>query len=246
VGHAQSRMARNVAPPTEEQRIRDAILRRARPPRLPVRHLPPLRPLQDGFDTEAPIREPRVGPVVGNSLAGRVICVDAGHGGRSTGAVGTQYLEKDLCLKICLELQRELEAQGARVVMTRTDDSFSSPEERCALANAANAEIFISIHLNASKKRNSASGTETYWFTPHSFPLAQALHARMQETVGKADRGVKNYSWIVCHATTMPSVLLEVAFISNKNDERLLASRQFQQNLAAALAEGVIDYFASR
>ena len=79
-----------------------------------------------GIDPDE-IRVPRsVTPRVGNTLAGKVICVDAGHGGHSLGAAGLEHLEKDLCLKMCVELQRELEARGARVVMTRSDDTFVS------------------------------------------------------------------------------------------------------------------------
>lgn len=225
-------------------RVQQAIRRRAAAPaRMASRSG---NALDEGFTPEE-VRVPRsVTPRVGNTLNGRVICVDAGHGGHSTGAVGLENQEKDLCLKMCLELRQELEARGARVIMTRTDDTFVSLEGRCQIANGANADAFISIHLNSTPTRNSASGTESYWCTPQSFGLAQALHARMLTSVGKQDRGVRNRRLYVCRNTNMPSVLLEIAFINNENDERLLASPQLHQNLAVSLAEGVVDFFTQR
>jgi N-acetylmuramoyl-L-alanine amidase len=246
IGRGGSRVARNSGGLSQQQRVQKAIRRRASGslPRLPDRSG---GALDGGLTLEEPNRIPRVlGPRVGNSLAGRTICVDAGHGGHSTGATGLQYKEKDLCLRISLELQRELEARGARVVMTRSDDTFVSLEGRCQIASGANADAFISIHLNSTPTRNSASGTETYWHTAPSFALAQALHTRMVGTVGKLDRGVRNRRFYVCRANSMPAVLLEVAFINNENDEQLLASQELHQNLAVSLAEGVIDFFSQR
>lgn len=195
----------------------------------------------------APSRLPPVPSVrAGATLAGRVICLDAGHGGHSSGARGLNNLEKDLCLRMALELKRELEARGARVVMTRDTDVFVGLDERCQIANSTGSEIFISIHLNSTPTRNSASGTETYWHTAQSFPLAQALHQRMLSVVGKPDRGIRNRGFYVVRNTTMPSVLLEVAFINNEQDELLLATPELHANLAVALAEGVVDYFEQR
>jgi N-acetylmuramoyl-L-alanine amidase len=182
-------------------------------------------------------------PRVPGTLAGKVICIDAGHGGHSSGAKGLYNLEKDLCLKMSHQLRRALEERGAQVIMTREGDEFVSLEGRCQIANTRGADLFISIHLNSTPKRNSASGTETYWHTPQSWRLAQALHSRVIGTVGKDDRGIRNRGFYVIKNTTMPSVLLEIAFINNENDERLLADGGFHTNLAESLADGVLDYF---
>jgi N-acetylmuramoyl-L-alanine amidase len=188
-----------------------------------------------------PIRGRVIQP--GRFLQGRIICVDAGHGGHSTGAKGLENMEKDICLKMCQALQRELKERGATVVMTRSDDSYVGLDERCDIANRSNADLFISIHLNSTPTRNSASGTETYWHTSGSFTLAQILHRRVNEAVGREDRGIRNRGFYVIRNTNMPSVLLEIAFINNESDEHLLASQDLQQGLAEQLADGVVEYF---
>jgi N-acetylmuramoyl-L-alanine amidase len=195
------------------------------PPKPTVEHLKPLV----------------VTPAV--SLVGKTICVDAGHGGHSSGAKGLDNLEKDLCLQMCLSLQRELEQRGARVIMTRDADVFVSLEGRCIIANNANADLFISIHLNSTPTRNSASGTETYWHTPQSQRLARALHRRVVGSFKGEDRGIRNRAFYVIRNTEMPSVLLEVGFINHKTDEALLAQGVFQSRLAESLTRGVLDFF---
>jgi N-acetylmuramoyl-L-alanine amidase len=195
------------------------------PPKQTIERLPPLS----------------VNPAV--SLVGKTICVDAGHGGHSSGAKGLDNLEKDLCLQMCLSLQRELEQRGARVIMTRDTDAFVSLEGRCLIANNANADLFISIHLNSTPTRNSASGTETYWHTPQSQRLARALHRRVVVSFKGEDRGIRNRGFYVIRNTDMPSVLLEIGFINNKSDEAILAQGVFQNRLAESLTLGVLDFF---
>jgi N-acetylmuramoyl-L-alanine amidase len=179
------------------------------------------------------------------SLFGKTIVLDAGHGGHDVGAKGLEYVEKDLCLKLCQTLQQQLEARGARVIMTRPSDTYVSLGERCVIANSSNADLFISIHLNSTPTRNSATGTETYWHTPQSQRLARALHRRVVSVVGSQDRGIRNRRFYVIRNTEMPSVLLEIGFINNKNDEALISQSQFQQNLAESLTLGVLDYFGT-
>ncbi|MGV3722012.1 MAG: N-acetylmuramoyl-L-alanine amidase [Actinomycetota bacterium] len=206
-------------------------------------NLPPLVPV----DPPKPLIE-RLSPLVvspATSLVGKTIVVDAGHGGHDVGAKGADHVEKDLCLQLCHQLARELEARGARVVMTRPSDTFVSLESRCAIANGANADLFVSIHLNSTPTRNSATGTETYWHTPKSQRLARALHRRVVNVVGSLDRGIRNRRFYVVRNTEMPSVLLEVGFINNRSDEALIAQGLFQSRLAESLTLGVLDYFGT-
>lgn len=184
--------------------------------------------------------------VVDGTLAGKLICVDAGHGGRHSGAKGLNWLEKDLCLKMALQFKQALEARGATVLMTREADVFVSLDDRCKFANSRNADIFISIHCNSTPRRNSTNGSETYWRTPQSYRLAVAMHRRLVAAVGRRDGGIRNRSFAVIRETTMPSVLLEIAYINNTNDELLLASGDFQGQLAQSLTLGVLDYFKSQ
>jgi N-acetylmuramoyl-L-alanine amidase len=186
---------------------------------------------------------PPIGAAIGN-LRGKVICLDAGHGGHSTGAVGLDSQEKDLCLKMCLEFRRAMEGLGATVIMSRDDDTFVSLEGRVAFSNNRNPDLFISIHCNSMPKRNTASGSETYYHTDQSALLARALHRRVVRAVQGRDGGIRNRGFYVIKYTKMPSVLLEIAFINNTQDELLLSNPIFHSNLANSLTQGVLDYFA--
>ncbi len=178
-----------------------------------------------------------------NSLLGRVICVDAGHGGHSSGAKGLSNLEKDLCLRMALEFRDQLVKCGARVIMTRDDDTFVSLEERVEIASRENVDLFISVHCNSTPRRNSANGSQTYYTTPQSLGLAQAMHRRLVVATGLRDGGIRPCRFYVCRNVRMPSVLLEVAFINNAMEEKLLSNTGFHATLGMSLAMGVIDYF---
>lgn len=210
---------------------------------LPEGPLDPSMPLPG---PEGPIEIlPRIDlpTTVDGSLAGKIICVDAGHGGHHSGAKGLNNLEKDLCLKMALEFRRSLEARGATVIMPRESDVFVSLDDRCRFANSRGAHIFISIHCNSTPRRNSANGSETYWRTPQSYKLAVAMHRRLVSAVGRRDGGIRNRSFAVIRETTMPSVLLEIGYINNTNDEILLSTGEFHSRLSQTLTLGVLDYF---
>ena len=241
----------------QADRIREALRRRAGTMRMPSRggsldnsidlpgepsqRLPPVEPPYG-----QPERLPNLRFNPAGSLRGRVIVVDAGHGGHSSGARGLNYLEKDLCLKMARELQGALAEHGATVIMTRTGDEYVSLDARCNIANRSGAEIFISIHCNSMPRRNTASGTETYWHSSkQSLRLARALHGRVVSQVGGRDGGIRNRSFQVIRETSMPSVLLEIAYINNTLDEQLLANGDFHVRLADSLARGVLDYFGT-
>jgi N-acetylmuramoyl-L-alanine amidase len=247
--------ARNTTVPSDP--IREALRRRAGTIRMssrggsldnsidlpgePSQQLPPVEP-----SYAQPERLPNLRFNPAGSLRGRVIVVDAGHGGHSSGARGLNNLEKDLCLKMSLELERALLEQGATVIMTRRDDVFVSLDARCNIANRSGAEIFISIHCNSMPRRNTASGTQTYWRNSRqSLRLARALHGRVVSAVAGRDGGIRNGNFQVIRETTIPSVLLEIAFINNTLDEQILANGEFHGRLAESLARGVLDYFGT-
>ena len=117
------------------------------------------------------------------------LCSTPGHGGRDSGAKGHQgLLEKDLTLKIALNLERELRKHGLDVLLTRRDDTYVSLEDRTALANQKNAALFVSIHLNAHSAK-SASGIETYFLDTtddkYSLRLAATENKTSQERVSE-------------------------------------------------------------
>jgi N-acetylmuramoyl-L-alanine amidase len=196
-----------------------------------------------------------VGPV---NLAGRLVVLDPGHGsqqswGSDPGAVGpTGVKERDVVLAVALEAKRLLEEKGGRVVLTRTGEVTTlGLYDRAALANQQGAQVFVSIHANSSPSPG-LNGTCTYYYVPSyleyqrearrslAFSLQQALVSRL----GLADKGVRQANFAVLRATEMPSALVELAFISNPNEERLLADPAFQRLAAQALVEGIVDFLA--
>lgn len=177
-------------------------------------------------------------------LAGKVICVDPGHGGSDPGARGLDgLLEKDLCLEIAHELARALREVGAMVLMTREDDRYVSLDERIDFANSQGCDLFISIHCNAMPRPNMASGTETYYFTAQSLELAQAIHASLVRFVAGRDGGVRQRRFAVVRRTTMPSVLVEVAYINHAGDAAKLADPEFRRGVGEAIRDGVLAYY---
>lgn len=183
--------------------------------------------------------------VIARPLVGKTIVVDPGHGGRDVGAVGaTGKYEKDVNHSVGQILREMLERLGATVLVTNTADNYMDGYARADIANAAAADAFLSIHANAFT--NPAShGTETYYWTtnPYSKHLADNIHQYLQSATGLADRGVKSEQFIVIRETAMPSALVEIAFITNPAEEKLLFDPFFQQQVAAALRDGLLEFF---
>jgi N-acetylmuramoyl-L-alanine amidase len=186
-------------------------------------------------------------------LVGKTICIDPGHGGSDPGALGsTGTKEKDNTLAISLLLRDKLEKNGANVVMSRDSDKdvaysgASADEElgaRVDVANEAGADIFVSIH-NDSFANCSASGTTTYHYgDSDSVRLAGFVQKCLVDELGTKDRGSRFASFYVIRYTDMPAILVEVAFISNPEEEVLLASIDGRFKAAETIFQGVVKYF---
>jgi N-acetylmuramoyl-L-alanine amidase len=189
------------------------------------------------------IGEPGGGALAG-ALAGKVICIDAGHGGWKSGASGLNGLkEGDACLAMAKQLERALQESGATVIMPREDDSYVSLEDRYTFANLKRADLFISIHCNAMQKHNTMSGTETYYWSPQSLDLARAVHPEAVQAMGGRDGGIRRRAFAVIHHTTMPSILIEAGYIDNVNDEAKLGDPTFQETFGSAVRDGILRYF---
>jgi N-acetylmuramoyl-L-alanine amidase len=213
----------------------------------------------------------------------RTVVIDPGHGGENTGAAGEDgILEKDVTLAIARKLRAELVSErGLQVFLTRDHDVEVGLDERTAIANNYKADLFVSVHANASRARG-AKGSEVYFLSYQASddesrwvaqsegvaePIAQApagsdlalilwdmaqaehleessaLASRIQEELavvtGSEGRGVKQAPFRVLVGATMPAVLVEVAFISNPEEEKQLASDAYQSKIAASLARGI-------
>ncbi|WP_409272322.1 N-acetylmuramoyl-L-alanine amidase [Neobacillus sp. SCS-31] len=188
--------------------------------------------------------------VMQTGLFGKKILIDPGHGGKDPGAIGpTGLREKDVVLSTGLLLKRELESQGAIVYMTRSTDVFLELPQRTAIANASDYDAFISLHANANTSR-TPRGTETYYNTTVNFngvksaTMASDIQRNLVSSIGTPSRGVKEQTFYVNRMNELPSILIELAFISNKTEESLMRSDTFKKNSAIGIRKGLEVYFS--
>lgn len=226
------------------------------------------------------------------------VVIDAGHGGKDPGALGAISKEKDIALTVALLTGDYIKKNcpDVKVVYTRERDVFVTLNERAAIANRNNADVFISIHCNsAGSKGASATGAETFVLGEHknaanlevakkensailyeedadeqygnfdlnspeayialslfqteylnqSLQLAANMQEQFSKRVGRKDRGVQQAGFLVLWKTAMPSILIELGFISNATEERFLASDQGQTYMASAIYRAFRDFKAS-
>jgi len=188
-------------------------------------------------------------------LQGRKIFIDPGHGGRDPGAIGPSGLqEKDITLDIAKRAAELLEDQGARVRLSRARDDFVGLKERAEMANRFDAEIFVSVHIN-SNRSSGKSGISTYYYSPPADSpsrardrrqLAWNIQTELSSTLKRPNLGLYRAEFVVLRYTTMPAVLLEIGFISNHEEEKLLKERGFREQAAQAIARGIGYYYAGR
>lgn len=191
------------------------------------------------------------------ALSGKIIAIDPGHGGNDAGAIGpTGVMEKTVTLNVALELRRLLEAEGATVIMTRDSDTTVSAKgakasdieelgARCDVGNRVGAHIFISIHAD-SFTRPEARGTTGYYYSKGSGAgqkLADCIRRNLVEQLGTPSRGTQPCNFYVVKNTDMPATLIELGFISNKDEEKLLASPEGVRKAAQGILDGIEDYF---
>lgn len=179
-------------------------------------------------------------------LKGLKIAIDAGHGGTELGAIGClNDNEKDINLEISKILKEKLETNGANVIMTREDDSFVGLNDRVEIANKNNAQIFISIHNNAlpdSAAHLKSTGSETYYFYPHSKELAKDVVEALAKETGFKNNGAKAQSFAVVRNTNCPAILVEVGYIINPEDNAKLIDKDYQNKIAEAILHGLENY----
>ncbi|MFA6078577.1 MAG: N-acetylmuramoyl-L-alanine amidase [Candidatus Omnitrophota bacterium] len=216
------------------------------------------------------------------------IVIDPGHGGKDPGAIGRRMRlrEKHLTLALATRLKNELEKNGIRVIMTRYDDTFIPLPRRAEIANKSGADLFISVHINASRTR-SLSGFECYYLSEATDDNARALEAFENESLKLSDeaaishssgvdkalwdmtltenrresaalashicgsvedsfitrnRGIRTARFYVLKGTRMPAVLIEAAYLSNKNEEAKLSNSSHLDRMADVLAKGILKY----
>ncbi|WP_257666751.1 N-acetylmuramoyl-L-alanine amidase [Parapedobacter tibetensis] len=167
------------------------------------------------------------------------VAVDAGHGGSNRGAMGmTGVLEKDLNLSMALKLKKALDRAGASVIMTRETDKPFNNGERLKWIKQQNPDILVSIHCNASGNP-MVQGASTYYRHQPYRPVSQHIYAEMRK-LGLADFGnVGGFNFTLNSPTEFPSVLVEVAFLSNPEDEERLLDTKFHDEVAGSIVAGL-------
>jgi N-acetylmuramoyl-L-alanine amidase len=170
------------------------------------------------------------------------IVIDPGHGGKDPGAPSALgFREKVINLAVAKQLASILSQRGFRVVLTRNQDVFIEKEERAAVANRCNADLFVSIHADSSESRSldgftvytaRGAGSQSRW-------AARAIVNAMTST-GLDSNGVREADYVVLVKTDCPAVLVEVGYISNFWDAGKLRDPNMQRRLAQAIADGVV------
>lgn len=185
----------------------------------------------------------------GSGMTGKpVVVLDAGHGGTQSGAVSlTGKLEKDFNLAVIRKVQTLLMQEAlVDVVFTRTEDITLGLQDRVNIAEAAKANLFISVHGNSLElgypNRDKINGSETYYSRSGSLPLAQVMHKHLIAGTGFKDNGVRTKSLHVTRETSMPAVLLEVGYLTNSGNESGMYSEQLQDKLAREIVAGIKEY----
>jgi N-acetylmuramoyl-L-alanine amidase len=194
-------------------------------------------------------------------LTGKTVVVDPGHGSPDPGAKGPSgTLEKDNTLAIAKFLASELKTSGAKVVLTRLDDSSpaytpsteytqkADLQKRVDIANENNADLFISIHNDSWQ---TAHGTTTFYSSENpssdsSYKLGQAIQAQLTHEIGTQNLGVKDSRFYVLRNNTMPAVLVEVAFISHPIEEKLLADESYRLKASKGISKGIFQFIRSQ
>ena len=190
----------------------------------------------------APAEEPDAGT---GGTVNAVVVLDPGHGGSATGASYGGVHEKDLNLAIAKKVAPLLEAAGVRVTMTRTNDKTVGLYQRTDLANGLGADLFVSIHCNASTSNLKATGiyTAAYSASVPGWRLAQTLRKNMMAATGAGDMGTEaRPDLAVLRTSKMPAALVECGFMSTPAELALLRDSAYQAKLARGIADGILSY----
>lgn len=175
-----------------------------------------------------------------------VVVLDPGHGGSDSGTVGIGGLkEKEVVLPIAQSVAQQLQAEGIRAVLTRSNDSDRTPEERIKIAEDNRAEVLVSIHANAlSLSRFETNGVETYYYrtSEKGGQLAQLVHDNVLQMVDLKDLGLRQASFTTLRQATMPSIVVEVGYVTTQTDDTNLIDTAYIKTLATGIANGIKEY----
>ncbi|MCD7975159.1 MAG: N-acetylmuramoyl-L-alanine amidase [Phascolarctobacterium sp.] len=190
----------------------------------------------------------------GGGIKDKIITIDPGHGGTDPGAIGSSGTrEKDITLQISKKIEEHLKKCGAKVFLTRTTDvdvcgpRASDKDELQSRVNVAEkhgSDVFISVHINAAVNRK-LGGITSYYFpkSANDQRLSKALQKKLASNFGVDNLGVREANFYVVKRCSMPATLLELCFISNPKEEKLIKGAWFQNKAAQLIADAIEEYF---
>src|ERR1041385_6804710 len=169
------------------------------------------------------------------------VVVDAGHGGKDSGAY-RRYgpPEKMITLDVAQRLDRKLRESQLRTVMTRSSDVFIPLDERVNIENSQKSAVFVSIHFNDSRRRG-IRGFETYYHSGVSFDLANRIQEKLMTIPHSANRGVHTANFRVLRNATCPAVLVECGYLSNRSEGNQARDWEYRELLADKIAEAIVQ-----
>ena len=206
------------------------------PPLLPPkRQLPDLKP-RPQITSRRSVRKGKI-----------VVIIDPGHGGKDSGAIGIGGVqEKNIILPIGKRIAEVLERNGIQVIMTRDSDYFVTLPGRVTMAQQANADVFVSVHANsAGESRPEVSGLETYYYDS-GLTLARVVHSKILQSLNIRDRNVRKARFYVLRKNSMPAILVETGYLTGRDDVAKLRTSAYQNQMADAIAQGILQYLKSR
>ncbi len=223
--------------------------------------------LASGLDLSKTV-EPLLFPWRADDGKIKTIVIDPGHGGKDPGNRIGPHSEKTYTLLLANELSRQLKAAGFRVILTRTKDIYMDLENRPAVANRHDADLFVSLHFNAtSGGKNSVAGAETYCITPvgasssnaqgrgasygrttanasetESLLLAYEVQKALTKNLGAEDRGVRRARFAVLRDAKMPAILVESGYMTHPTEGKKIFTAEYRKQIAAAITKGILDF----
>ena len=180
-------------------------------------------------------------PVRNTSKTFDTVVVDAGHGGKDSGAY-RRYgpPEKMIALDVAQRLNRKLRESQLKTVMTRSSDVFIELNDRVAIENAQKNAVFVSIHFNDSRRRR-IRGFETYYHSGPSFDLANGIQSKLMTIPNSANGGVHTANFRVLRLANCPSVLVECGYLSNRSEGNKTRDWEYRELLADRIAEAIVE-----
>jgi N-acetylmuramoyl-L-alanine amidase len=183
----------------------------------------------------------QTGRVTNTSKTFATVVVDAGHGGKDSGAYRRSGPpEKIVALDVAQRLERKLRESQLKTVMTRSSDVFIPLNNRVTIQNSQKNAIFVSIHFNDSRKRG-IRGFETYYHSGATAELANRIQAKLMTIPNSGNRGVHTANFRVLRMANYPAVLVECGFLSNRSEGKQARDWEYRELLADRIAEAIVE-----